>query len=110
MFEYEGELYFKATHKTDDRQDVMGRIKFYEFNQEDDEITTELTCEKSDPWADGVKKFMRNQMPKILHQRAMKLIEAMKSQDMDDQRLAEAQAKSKQAEADYKKVNQETEA
>jgi len=63
MFEFEGELYFKATHKTDDRQDVMGRIKLYEFNQEDDEIMTELTCEKDTPWAQGVKTFMRNQMP-----------------------------------------------
>ena len=88
----------------------MGRIKFFEFNQEDSEIQTELTCEKSDKWADGVKQFMRKEMPKILHSRAMKLIEAMKAKDMDDQRLAEAQAKSKQAEAEYKKVNQETEA
>ncbi len=110
MFEYEGELYFKATHLSDERQDVMGRIKFFEFNQEDSELQTELTCEKSDKWADGVKQFMRKEMPKILHSRAMKLIEAMKARDMDDQRLAEAQAKSKQAEAEYKKVNQETEA
>jgi len=31
----------------------------------------------------------------------MQLIDAMKEQDMDDMRLKEAQAKSKQAEADY---------
>lgn len=45
----------------------MGRIKFFEFNQEDSELQTELTCEKSDKWADGVKQFMRKEMPKILH-------------------------------------------
>lgn len=51
---------------------------------------------------------MRNKMPGILHQRALKLIDAMKEKDMDDSRLAEAQARSKQAEAEYKKVNEET--
>ena len=41
----------------------MGRIKLFEFNQEDDEIQTELTCEKNTPWTEGVKAFMRNKMP-----------------------------------------------
>lgn len=49
-------------------------------------------------------------MPQILHTKAMKLIDAMKAKDMDDSRLSEAKAKSKQAEEDYKKVNTETEA
>ena len=60
MFEFEGEVYFKATHKTDERQDVMGRLKLHEFNKEDDEIQAEHTCEKNTSWAEGVKKFMRN--------------------------------------------------
>lgn len=93
MFEFEAELYFKAVHLTDDRQDVMGRIKLFEFNQEDDEIQTELTCEKSSPWADGVKDFMRKKMPQILLARAGELITAMKEKDMDDQRLVESQLK-----------------
>ena len=33
---------------------------------------------------------MRNKMPTILHQRAQKLIQAMKEKDIDDARLAEA--------------------
>jgi hypothetical protein len=93
MFEFEAELYFKAINLTDDRQDVMGRIKLFEFNQEDDEIQTELTCEKSSPWADGVKDFMRKKMPQILLAKAGELITAMKEKDMDDQRLAESQLK-----------------
>jgi hypothetical protein len=32
MYEFEAELYFRAVHLTDDRQDVMGRIKIHEFN------------------------------------------------------------------------------
>lgn len=38
MFEYEGELYFKAQSLSDDRMSMMGQIKMIEFNQEDDEI------------------------------------------------------------------------
>lgn len=66
MYEFEGELYFRAVHLTDDRQDVMGRLKIHEFNQEDDEIQVELICEKSTTWADKVKSFLRNKMPAIL--------------------------------------------
>lgn len=90
MFEFEGELYFKANHLTDDRQDVMGKLKLHEFNQEDDEIQVEITCEKTGMWADGVKSFLRNKMPAILHQKASKLTQAMKEKDIDDARLAEA--------------------
>jgi activator of HSP90 ATPase len=32
MYEFEAELYFKAVHLSDDRQDVMGRLKIHEFN------------------------------------------------------------------------------
>lgn len=108
MFEFEGELYFKANHLTDDRQDVMGRLKLHEFNQDDDEIQIEITCEKTGTWADGVKSFLRNKMPAIIHQKASKLTQAMKEKDIDDARLAEAQARARQAELEYKKVNEET--
>jgi hypothetical protein len=84
MFEFEGELYWKAQHTSDDRQDVMGRIKLFEFNQEDEEISTELICEKNSEWADKVKSFMRKSMPAIIHREALKLIDAMKARDMDE--------------------------
>ena len=32
MFEFEGELYFKAKSLSDDRVSMMGRIKMHEFN------------------------------------------------------------------------------
>lgn len=47
-------------------------------------------------------------MPAILQKRAQKLTQAMKDKDIDDARLAEAQAKARQAEQEYKKVNEET--
>lgn len=64
MFEFEGELYWKAksTKAGDDRSNCMGKIKFYEFNQEDDELSTEVTCEAEGNWADGVKRALRNEI------------------------------------------------
>lgn len=84
MYEFEGELYWKAQHTEDDRQDVMGRIKLFEFCQNDDEITTELFCEKSTDWAEQVKSFMRNEMPGRLQQKATQLMQVMKERDMDE--------------------------
>jgi hypothetical protein len=47
-------------------------------------------------------------MPQILHSTARKLVDAMREKDIDEARLAEANERSKQAEAEYKKVNEET--
>ena len=40
MFEFEGELYWKAkcTKAGDDRSECQGKLKLFEFNQEDDEL------------------------------------------------------------------------
>jgi len=108
MYEFEGELYWKAQHTEDDRVDVMGRIKLFEFCQNDDEISTELFCEKATEWAEGVKRFMRNEMPAILQARARKLVDVMKERDMDEQRLAAAQEEEKRAAEEYKKMHELT--
>jgi len=40
MFEFEGELYWRAkcTKETDTHSTCQGKIKMHEFNQEDDEL------------------------------------------------------------------------
>jgi len=38
MFEFEGEVYWKAQKLDDERSTCQGKIKIHEFNQEDDEI------------------------------------------------------------------------
>lgn len=86
----------------------MGRIKLFEFCQNDDEISTELTCEKATQWAEDVKRFMRKEMPAILQARAHKLVDVMKERDMDEQRLAAAQAEEKRAAEEYKKMHELT--
>ena len=63
MYEFEGEVYWKAicTKDNDDRSQCQGKLKVHEFNQEDDEddFSTDVTCEKSNPWVDGVKTAVR---------------------------------------------------
>jgi len=51
---------------------------------------------------------MRNKMPEVLLKETQKLLQAMKERDMDDQRLAEAKAREKQAAEDFKKAHEET--
>lgn len=49
MFEFEGEIYWKAKNmKKEDEwkeEKCQGKLKLFEFNQEDDEINVEVTCE-----------------------------------------------------------------
>lgn len=58
MFEFEGEVYWRAktTKAGDDRTSCQGKIKFHEFNQEDDELQTDVTCGTETDWADGVRR------------------------------------------------------
>ena len=110
MFEFEGELYWKAksTKEGDERSNCMGKIKFYEFNQEDDELQTEVTCEAEGNWADGVKRALRNEITQKLLDEAMTLIPAMKAKDIDDEKLARAKQEAKAAAESYKQVSQAT--
>lgn len=47
MFEFEGELYWRAkcTKENDSDASCEGKVKIYEFNQEDDELEVLVTCE-----------------------------------------------------------------
>ena len=106
MFEFEGELYWKAkcTKVDDDRSECQGKLKVFEFNQEDDELQTEVTCEKSNNWADGVKRALRNEVTQRLLEVALKLPAAMKEKDIDEERLAQKKAEAKMAEEEYKEA------
>ena len=60
MFEFEGEVYWRAksTKADDDRSSCQGKIKLFEFNQEDDELSTEVTCGSETQWANAVKRIV----------------------------------------------------
>jgi hypothetical protein len=63
MYEFETTLYFKAASVEDDRTNMMGQITIHEMNQEDDEVSMEYVCEKPGRWADGVRTYLRKDMP-----------------------------------------------
>lgn len=110
MFEFEGELYWRAKSisSEDGRSEVSGKIKMHEFNQEDEDISTEVSCEASTPFADGVKRVLRGKITERLHSEAMKLIKAMKEKDIDEERLAKAKAEAKAAEEGFKEATQKS--
>lgn len=57
MFEFEGELYWRAkcTKEIDTSSTCQGKVKMHEFNQEDDELQVDVTCGSRDNnWADNV--------------------------------------------------------
>lgn len=39
-------MYFDSHHKTDKEVEALGTIKIHEFNQDDDDIDINVTCEK----------------------------------------------------------------
>jgi len=60
MFEFEGEVYWRAksTKENDTRSTCQGKIKMFEFNQEDDEISTEVSCGTETDWANAVRRIV----------------------------------------------------
>ena len=109
MFEFEGELYWKAkcTKADDDRSQCQGKLKILEFAQDDvddDELNTEVICEKSGPWVDGVKQVLRKQVTHRLLYEAKKLTAAMKENDIDEHRLAQKKAEAATATEEYKEA------
>ena len=57
MFEFEGELYWRAkcNKENDTHSTCQGKVKMHEFNQEDDELQVDVTCGSRDNnWADNV--------------------------------------------------------
>ena len=47
-----------------------------------------MTCEKSNTWADGVKRALRKEVTQRILDEALKLPAAMKAKDIDEARLA----------------------
>jgi hypothetical protein len=78
------EIYFDAKGTEDESLDTKGKIKFHEFNQDDDELSSEITLEKQTDFNTVVRKILNNEMNEL----AMKCIhtvgKAMRGKDADD--------------------------
>lgn len=64
-------------------------MKFYEVNQEDDELQVEITNERESEWCMAVKKSLRTTVADAMLEQIMTVVTAMKSKDGDDAKAAQ---------------------
>lgn len=63
LFEFEMELYWDAKSLSDEETKCSGKIKVFEFSQDDDdELRVEVTCEKPGKFVQDAKSLMRKDM------------------------------------------------
>ena len=110
MFEFEGEVYWRAksTRVGDDRSSCQGKIKVHEFNQEDDELQTDVTCGTDTEWANNVRRIVQNEVSDLLLQRGLSLVKALKEKDIDEERLARARAEEAAAAENYQAAQEQS--
>lgn len=108
MFEFEGELYWKAkANKAHDTHSTcQGKIKIHEFNQEDDELQVDVTCGADGAWAEGVQRAVKTDISALLLEQALTLVAALKAKDIDEERLAKARAEEAAASEAYQEAQQ----
>lgn len=58
-------------------------MKVHEFNQDDDELSLEVTQEKPGDFVSAVKKILNNEMSELLLKTVMSLGKAMREKDAD---------------------------
>ena len=110
MFEYEGEVYWRAkcTKANDTHSTCQGKIKMHEFNQEDDELSVDVTCGTDGNWADGVRQAVRTKVAECILEQALTLVPALKAKDIDEERLAKARAEEAAASEAYQEAYEQT--
>ena len=106
MFEFEGEVYWRAksTKPDDERSTCSGKIKIHEFNQEDDEVQTDVTCNTDSNWASAVRRVIQTEVSEKLLSEALTLVPALKAKDIDEERLAKARAEEAAAAQAYQEA------
>ncbi len=78
----------------------------HEFNQEDDELQTDVTCGTEGDWADNVRRAVMNEVSLKILDEALTLIGALKTKDIDDERLARARAEEAAAAQAYQEAQE----
>ena len=87
LYDFEIELYFDAKKIGDEETNCKGKIKFHEFNQDDDELTGEITCEKQSDFISQVKKILNNEMVEMTMKCIHSVAKAMREKDTDETKI-----------------------
>jgi hypothetical protein len=71
----------------DPSQKCKGKVKVHEFNQDDDELSIEITQESPASFVDEVKKILKGDMNDLLLKTIMGLNQAMRDKDVDEVKI-----------------------
>ena len=108
LYEFELELYFDACKVNDTAQKCKGKMKVYEFNQDDDELTLDITQESPATFVDEVKRILKNEMNDLLLKTIMSLNKAMREKDVDDVKIKKDQLEREQAKKNFEEAKATT--
>ena len=87
LYDFEVEIYFDAKDLDDEAVTCKGTIKFHEFNQDDDELSSDITCETPSEFVTKVKKILNSEMTDATIKVMAGLGKAMRGKDADDIKL-----------------------
>jgi activator of HSP90 ATPase len=97
LFDIEAEIYFEACKISDPNVNCKGKVKVMEVNQDDDEITMEVTQEKPGDFVAAVRRLIQNDMQEITLNTILGLSKAMKARDSDEAKVKQDQMKREEA-------------
>ena len=81
------EIYFEAYKISDPNISCKGKVKVLELNQDDDEITLEVTQEKPGDFVAAVRRLIQNDMQDITLNTVLGLSKAMRERDSDEHKI-----------------------
>ena len=84
MYDFETVMYFEAKTIPEPTFECKGTIKFFEFNQDDDEVVSEITLEKVSDFNSQVKKILNNEIAELTMKCLQSLNKAMRERDVDE--------------------------
>jgi len=87
LYDFEMELYFDAKKLSDPDTNCKGKLKIHELNQDDDEMTIDITLDAQSDFNTHVRKILNNQMTELALKTFQSLGKAMRAQDADEIKL-----------------------
>ena len=78
-------------------QACKGKVKVHEFNQDDDELTIDVTQESDSTFVGEVKKLLKNEVCEMLLKTIMSLGKAMREKDVDEVKILKDKMEREQA-------------
>lgn len=108
LYEFELEIYFEAMKTENPSQKCKGKIKVHEFNQDDDELTIDITQDSPATFVDEVKKILKGEMNDLLLKTVMGLGEAMRERDVDEVKILKDKMEREQAKKNFEEAKATT--